>query len=229
MKKILLILISLILMSALIACNNPVEPPTEDYQQVLPWQEAYIALLRQYEEKGDRMFFLLHDFDQDGTPELIIAGEYENILYDKVYTFENGEVLRLEYGESVEVASFALSVNGAVWEPPNNAPGLVTYLSGTSSRWGRNLFLSKIVIYENSLVIEAYGRRRIDVVALRDLTENSIEYTDADIQKHIHWYINDNAVSEEEFYRIFGVVLFDTNEWIHPVRITEDNIREIIM
>jgi len=175
------------------------------------WREAYAALLRQYEEKGDLMFFLLHDFDKDGTPELIIMGEYADNIYDAVYTFRDGEILSLEYGEGVEIAGFALAANGGVWATNDNAPGLITYLSGASSLWGRNLFASRIIIYGDNLVVDVFGGKFVDVNA----------------QGYTRWHINDNTVSEEEFDSEFGVVL-DTNARLSPLRITESNIRETI-
>ena len=62
-------------------------------------------------------------------------------------------------------------------------------------------------------LIDDFGRGADDQTAL-----------DVAIQKHTHYYMNDIAVSEKELQCMFGV-----EENLTPFRITEANIRQIIL
>ena len=234
-----IVLISAILI--LTACNNPSinNLELEDYtlpedvineiEVVLPWQQAYAKLLREYEEKGD-LYFLLYDFDKDGTPELIVIGILSDESCDAVYTFRNGKTLALEYEEDVFSADSVLYARGGVTAAPGDAPGLIDYYIGPSAgAFGTSTYFTRIVLDGDRLMIDARGSIYVDVKTLNELFENFGRDTDdyaslsEAIQKHTHYYINDNAVTEEELYSTFV-----NEERLSSLRITETAIREII-
>jgi len=200
------------------------------------WQLAYAELLQDYKkrivmERGDRLTFLLHDFDMDGTPELIVAGEYAGELIDVAYTLANGEILRLEHGEGVSIIGYALGARMGVTATPDNAPGLITYSIGPSAgMFGTSVLYRRIVIDGHRLVIDAHGSYYVDIGTLHELFDNfgynepDSDMLDSAIQEHTHYYINNNAVSQEELIHMF-------REGTELIRfgITEENIREIIL
>ena len=78
--------------------------------RTLSWKEAYAALLRHYYEQYDgeySLHFLLHDIDMDGIPELFISEQGDWIYHiDVVYTFRDGEVVFLKFGDGDSIMSF---------------------------------------------------------------------------------------------------------------------------
>jgi len=155
------------------------------------WQAAYTTLLHDYAQQSDNLRFLLFDIDQNGTPELLVAGNNypdKGEIYDAVYTFCNGELISLEFDYGVSIADFALFARSGVTATPNGSPGLITYIEGPTSGFGpRSLHASHIIIDGDRLVIRAHGERRLN-------------YT----TQQVHWLINDQHISEFEFYAAFG-------------------------
>ena len=173
------------------------------------WRDAYAMVLKEYLQ-SERMFFLLHDFDQDDIPELIIAGEHMGEDVDVVYTFRDGEVLSLEYGEDVQIAVYLLSARCGAKAAPNNAPGLITHSMGPSAgAFGADMWYTRIVIDGRTLKADASGRRRVDVETLHTLFDNYGTDTndhaalDTAVREHTYFYINDAPVSEDELYHMF--------------------------
>ena len=202
MKKIFLGLFASLLLTACAAYAPQAAAQTKT------WQEAYAELLRDYaEQKQDNlMFFILHDIDMDGVPELIIAGEYADEIYDAAYVFRNGKAMPLKFDEGVYIAGFALSARAGVVPNPNNAPGLTTYIRGAAGQFGSDALYWRVVIDGDRLIIDTRGEIRVDLTT---------GYT--------HFYIENTTATEEDFFRVFG-----RWEWLPYFRITEDNINEVI-
>ena len=203
----------------------------ESEPKMLLWQDAFADLLRAYSLKGGQLFFLLHDFDKSGIPELIIVGKYEDEMIDIVYAFRDGEVLRLEYERGVQIAGFALSARAGVIAPPDGVPGLITYITGASAGgFGSSSGYTMIVIDEQKLIRKYGGARSIDFHALNELFDDmgrgavDNDELDAAIREHTRWIINNIAVSEKEFDRIFGRGKTREEYRLSPLRITEKNI-----
>ena len=119
--KISLKIISACALILLAACSNGVRRQNSNEEistHTLPalaetwatWQEAYVALLRDYASQcpyADYDFywidlgyhFILHDIDRDGIPELflILQHIYLTATYSAVYTFVDGEIVPLEF------------------------------------------------------------------------------------------------------------------------------------
>jgi hypothetical protein len=199
----------------LTSCNNH-----SSYYAEAKWQEVYAALLREYLYKDGTLFFTLHDFDLDGIPELIIAGELNDEIVDVVYTISDGHTLQLAFDEYVYIAGFALSARAGIASPPEGIPGLIAYLSGAGSLFGSNRFYSHIVINGNNLSINVRGAKIIDFETLHEInaTINGLTST-AEIEEHVSWSFNDEAVTSDKFYR-----LFMPTEEIAMLRINEANI-----
>lgn len=194
------------------------------------WREAYSVLLQEYNALSDQVFFLLYDFDKNGTPELIVVGEHDDSWIDVVYTFRYGSVFQLDYDDNVYIAGFALSLRFGVVAPHDNSPGLITYSIGPSAgAFGTSAQFSRIVIDNDKLVIDIHGIRYVDLYMLHGLFDdfgiNHIgdnELNNA-LKEHTHWYINNIAISSEEFYQ-----MFTTDGRLAPLRITEANIADAL-
>jgi hypothetical protein len=210
--------------------DNPVLQRVE--RQELPWQEAYAALLRDYAEWSDYLYFSLYDLDKDGTPELIVMGHkyyYGGELIDVVYTFRNDEVLFLDYDEDVEIVRFALGARTRILAAPGNTPGLIVYEVGPSAgTFGTSIKYYRMIIDGQRLVIDAYGERYVDVETLFELF-NGFGYgidndtLNAAIQRHTHYYVNNSVVPERELNRVF-----ELGDRISFSQITEDNIQDTV-
>jgi hypothetical protein len=207
--------------------------------QALTWREAYAELLREYMVQNiiqsDPVYFLLLDIDKDGIPELVVVGgdftDSWDDYTDVTYTFKNGNVLSLEYADGVSLVGYALSATCGMTLMPGGEPGLQTYAIGASAGvFGANAWYQIIVVDGDRLVIGTHGMRYVDVEALNEMFDdfgrsiddyNALEIA---IEEHTYYYINDNAVSEDELYNVF----FDGEE-IMRYRITEDNIHDIVI
>jgi uncharacterized protein (DUF433 family) len=211
--------------------NEPVtlEFALEPKPQIAPWQEAYAAVLYDYAARSNRVNFFLHDIDRDGMPEVIVAFEYEDEIHSAVYTFGDGKAQPLEYAEGVHLYVYRIAGFSAT---PDNAPGIINFLIGPmiggipELSFGR---YQRIVIDGHRLVAYVRGERYIDEESLNELFNDygRIPFEDVEAAKeHIHFFINDNAVSEEDFYGVFG--WRETRENVLSFQVTEDNIREVI-
>ena len=199
------------------------------------WQEAYERVLREYVENSD-LYFLLFDFEGDGTPELIVAGIYMDDVYDAVYAFRGDRVYAIQYDKNVFSADTVLYARGGIMPPPNNAEGLIHYVIGPSAgSFGTSWYYTKIIVDGDNLAIGAHGKSYVDVEALHQLFDHfGRDETDGEamgsaIKDNTHYYINDDAVSMDELYSMFGHD-YENGEsrQLIPSRITESNIRDII-
>ena len=232
MKRPAFVLMSVILL-VFASCDNIYDEDAAEepkMTQAATWQKAYAALLRAYYEEYDgeyRLFFLLHDIDMDGIPELFISEQgcwVEHI--DVVYTFRDGRAISLEFGEDVTFMAHLFSAGGPYLTANiGNAPGIVTRIGGVGSVFGGNYWANLIVIDGNSLVVKYRGEWIVDVAALLELGVSGNDF-DA-IMKHTTITINGNAVSEEEFSQKFGH-RGSCVHFLRPHLITENNIRDII-
>jgi len=169
------------------------------------WQEAFARLLLQYEERDGQFFFLLHDFLQDGTPELLVMGDYLDEIYDAAYTFSGGVVVPLKFGDGVYIAGYALCARNGITAAPYDEAGLICFLRGASSAFGWSIRYTWIVLNDYELVVYVQG-------AIISEAER------------IRWYVNDRLVSEDEFNHIFGTEYRDS---LSPMRITKERIDEM--
>jgi len=163
------------------------------------WQEAFAAVLSQYNERDGQLFFLLHDFLQDGTPELLVMGEYLDEIYDAAYAFSDGAAVPLKFGDGVYIAGYALSARSGVTTAAHDKAGLFAFIRGASSMFGSSLWYTWIALSDYELFIQAQGAIIIE-------------------GEYIRWYVDDNLVSEDEFNRIFGTEL---RENLLPMLITD--------
>ena len=192
---------------------EPVAIPEPAPQIFETWQEAYAALLRGYmgNDELTSIAFNLHDFNRNGTPELIVNGlDSDDEIYDMVYFFRHGEVLPLEFGEGVYVAEFALAGRGGTYDTHGGRPGLVANVRGaTSMNAPTRIFYRLFAIEDDMLVVYARGTGY---------------YCHDDDSR---FYIDDEAVTMEEFDRVFGVQKSE-HDRINMHQITEENIERII-
>jgi len=217
-----------------LAHNSVPESPNE--QIVMTWQTAYEALLMNYAIQGESMFFLLFDFDKNGTPEIIIvggdAGHGWDELIDVAYTYRDGEALSLEYGQDVEFAPALLAARSGYFEAPDNAGGLITYHAGaTVGVFGTSVYYNRITLDGDRLIVDARGVRYVDINALDELYDDhgrgDPAVSTSSLKEHTYFFINDNTVSEDEFYRLFEAG-HATEHGMVRSRITNVNILEVI-
>jgi len=222
-KRILGVMSAIIMLFALVACGGNDNPDAEpDEIQHISWQEAYEEILWQYAELPldfDASFdwgwnFILHDINQDGTPELILVMRYYtgHVGVYSVYTFANNEVVSLEFdGIMGEVGLFA---------PPNNNPGIVfSQLAGSGAMY------SVMGIEGNTLAVIARGLHHLSDEGFEkqsELWEQGLEFEDS-----YEWRvltINDDPATIEEFEDMFGT--WYGKGWLRDFFITEHNIRD---
>ena len=233
------------LLSACMANVSEMPTPTKEMVDALEtptlaeakiWQSAYIDLLGGYEGESSQLFFLLHDLDGDSIPELIVAGMYDDEVYDAVFTFRDESVLSLDYGEDVPIADFILSARSGIMPSPDNSQGLINYVIGPSAgAFGTSWYYTKVVIEKNRLIVSDRGMSYIDVETLNGLFDNfgrdttDYEALNTAIGKHTHYYINDDFVSMDELYLMFGDA-YENDEVrrLAPLSITESNIRDAV-
>ena len=212
--------------------GTPEQPDAADAGwQARPWRDSYADLLKTYAH-SDSMSFLLHDFDGDGIPELLIGGYYEDEVVDAVYTYTESGMLQLEYEEGLFIASFALISRTHIRTGSADEPGFIMYLIGpTSGVLGTNITYRRIGIEGNKLFIAAHGMRYVDVDTLIELVGglhgegvNDSDELYATIKEHTYWYIDDKEVTEEEFYSII-----ESGDHLYLSRISMDSVRELLM
>ena len=181
----------------------------ETGQQEAPWRDCYAELLNAF-LPSDSMSFLLHDFDRDGIPELLVVGFYNDKIVDTVYTYKDGGILQLDYEEGLHIASFLLVSRARITTAPDNESGIIMYFVGPSvGVLGTSIEYERIGIDGHKLFIAAHGERYVDYAALIDLvglygesaSDNAALY--ATIEEHTFLYIDDNEVAQEELHRVF--------------------------
>jgi len=197
------------------------------------WQEAYAELLLEYSVCGDYGSFLLHDIDNDGTPELVVIGQKRigSVVdfLEVAYTFRGGVVQPLEYSISEEAADLELGARTRTTAAPGADPGLIMFEVGPGAgMYGCSIEYCRVVLDGYRLFTDAHGERFVDVRRLSELFSGlgyDIDYDilKAAIRAHTHFYINDAIVTEAEFVRTFG-----SGERISLHVINETNIREKI-
>jgi len=195
---------------------RPMEPVEimETVEVSVSWRETYAALLWQYEEKGGDLRFFLHDFDGSGIPELMIAGNYADMIadeytggiYDAAYSFRDGLLIPLQFGEGVYIGGFALAGRGGVYPPRGSEPGLLTYIAGAGSPFGARGLYWWITLDDDRLIIDIHAERYVDFA-----------------EERLRWFVEDNEVTAQEFARIIGV-----EERIATHAITEANILDVL-
>ena len=195
------------------------EPITGHIPQAESWQEAYAALLRYYEpllawqHNGiPNGYFILHDIDGDGTPELLIFEEMTYLFGVAVYTFRDGGVRRLEF-------DYGGRLSGSLSAFSDGRPEIIDFQAAGSGGWYR-----RMTIEGDRIVIISQGSSF--------LTDEGFERAEAGYEmwpRYTEWHnlsINGEAVTVEEFEREFG--LNDDMIWPRHFAITEANTQERI-
>ena len=173
------------------------------------WQEAYEAIMQNYAALEADLFYLIHDIDMNGTPELIIVGYLSGgDSVDIVYTFKDGSAVRLENDRGIGVF---LGARSGVVAAPNNEPGIVTYAIGSAAgTFGTNRYYQRFMLDGDKLIIDSHGRRCVDFTALNEMFTNHGrgDYDQnelaAAIEAHTHFYLNGIRTTEDELNRIFS-------------------------
>ena len=185
-----------------------------DVQAAQGWREAYAALLNNYLPRADEMnYFVLHDMDLDGVPELFVLINYGD--GENFYTFRNGRVLLLE-SDGITIMSHIASARQHISPAPNNMPGFMTFPYGQGTAFGASVWISRIVIENDRLVADDSGAADLDHHAVHSwLVDNfgqdasngagvADDIVNQAIDAHTHFTINDNTVSKEEFNYYFS-------------------------
>jgi len=196
------------------------------------WQKSYAEILLEYSVCDAYTSFLLHDFDKDGAPELIIIGQ--NIssvgdLLETAYTFRDGVVQPLEYLTDEATAELLLGARTRITAAPGADPGLIIYEVGPGAgMYGCSVKYSRVILDGYRLVTDAHGEEFVDVETLLELFNGFGYDIDHDvllaaIRAHKYFYINDDIVTEAEFVRTFN-----SGERVPLHQINETSIREAI-
>jgi len=197
-------------------------PETTSAPQILSWQEAYAALLRDYAklplaEMDAGWSFFLHDINRSGVPELFLVLEYEtgHVRYDAVYTFSDGKAVSLEFE--------GLTTDGGIFAPLDGSPWVVLF--GAAGSGGVYL---QMVIDGYRLITVADGWFFISEEGHEQMWLALEEGQDFDWQNY-KWYdlsIGGNTATVEEFTNVFGHR--DERRWFRAHSITENNINSVI-
>ena len=179
-----------------------------DTADIVTWQKIYAALLRDFAEQftdewGNVFgYFLVHDIDMDGTPELVIF-EADVALWMLraiyAYTLTDGEL------QAINLDGFPEIVMTGIYVPLNNDKGVITV-----SHCG------DIVFYE-WIVFES-GRLAISTVGVMGLSSG--------YPFDMFWEIGGEEVTEYKFWSVFKF----WDEWetiVYPI--TEANIYNLIL
>ncbi|MCL2573076.1 MAG: hypothetical protein FWE34_00815 [Defluviitaleaceae bacterium] len=186
--------------------DQPVELETLS-QFFQTWQDAYIALLREYSGRelvqwhGLGGQFVLFDIDLDGVPELLVANSFHFQGYFAVYTFANGVIVPIE--------SEVFYDYGVMLAPLGNRAGIITdsFEAGFSST--------------ALMVIE--GRRLVAETRLHSAST----FATGNIAT---WQIDGWAVPEAEFEAAYRAIIGEhgENELIERHDISEPTIQNVI-
>ncbi|MBE7019369.1 MAG: hypothetical protein E7413_05795 [Ruminococcaceae bacterium] len=90
----------------------PTPAPEEQLEEILSnqyasWEEAYGYFFENNPYKEERCRYHLVDLDFDDTPELLVGHNMGSGLFsllEDAFTFKNGEMIKLNYGENVELS-----------------------------------------------------------------------------------------------------------------------------
>lgn len=122
-----------------------------------PWQPVYEAVLQHYRtlfESGHFLmpgYFVMHDVDGDGTPELIVfhrvfVGESLALNPVVMHTFRDGELINIDIGGQ------HLSEIQRILKPLDNEPGIIDIFWG-----GDTVFYVRSVLKGDRLVVSQRG------------------------------------------------------------------------
>lgn len=245
--KIFLLIVTIFLFSACKNAENEIIEPGEiaslpepTSQPATPqppsWRDAFAEILFEHKQMGDGLRFFLYDFDRNEIPELLIVGEYEDEVYDAVYTFHDGAAFSLEYDEEVRISDYALYARGGIIAPMDETEGMIPSLVGIGTLFGASWYCWQVVMDGDRLVIQNSGGIIIDYDTLHELFDDfgrdaDTETLHAAIEEHTHFYVNDEIVSEEEFFRVFNIAHGVNGIWHRlplPLLITDENINDVI-
>jgi len=174
------------------------EPMQDAPSQSISWQDAYAERLRYYalqptNPTAAEWRFMLHDINQDGTPQLFLVMYYTGLReHYAVYSFANGETLRLK-----TALGLGHEFNSGIILPPGGATGIIRVmangviyrydmmaLSGTTLSHVANGTFSKMadVFALNAFHVtqeefeDIFGKRDEKVwLALHEITEANIQ------------------------------------------------------
>jgi len=166
--------------------------------QVMPWQEIYAEILRNYHaavpppDEWHRWGLFLHDVDLDGVPEIFITYMNAGIWSTAIYTFADGELIAIE-------GSF-FAYYGIY--PPRNRPGIIIQAYGITDL---------MVLDEGKLVTELALRQPFMYGDEEHWYINGARVTKDEFDELF------NSIMPEQS---------EANIW--PSAVNEDNIRSII-
>ncbi|MCL1993842.1 MAG: hypothetical protein FWG66_12940 [Spirochaetes bacterium] len=167
------------------------------------WQAAYETLLEEYGALFVRDwptpegyfampgYFVIHDIDGDGTPELIIfQSSADGMAIDGIamYTFRNGNLVSIDMGNILESVWY-----GTIRSPSSGEPGLIIESSSVD-------FLAYFhVIIEDDKLIRSHS--------------GSIEFIfihpDGTFERRRQYFLDRTEVTEDEFRAIFDSRLME--------------------
>ena len=186
------------------------------------WQKAYAELLYLYMETAATepymdwysWYFILHDIDLDGIPELFIRKvSLSGHVRHFGYTFLTREVVSLSPPDYSQLF-------GSLFVLTNDCPEIFLFSAAGSGGW-----YTQMIIAENSFVIIAEGVSHLSEEGLEREYKKGANF---DFQNY-EWYdlfINGYSATVEEFEYVFGG--WHERERLESFEITEANIQEII-
>jgi len=104
------------------------------HSQTISWQDAYAEKLRYHAHNStnpaSEWRFMLHDMNQDGIPQLFLIRYYTGLReHYEVYTFADGEILRLKSSLGLGNES-----NSGIILPPDGTTGIIRVMDNSMVR-----------------------------------------------------------------------------------------------
>ena len=162
--------------------------------------------MRDYEQQSNG-YFILHDMDQKGIPELLIFEATTYLSGVAVYTFRDGEVA------SVNIYEIG-GLFGSFFITPDDNPGFIEFHAiGSTGRYRR-------IVIDGDSIAAIYDGVAFLTDAGWDMNLDDLNY---------EWYdltINGETVTTEKFEHIFGP-WGERNQLIYH-KINETSIHDII-